>query len=164
MRAASACRARRRARRAWRSRRGLCKPYTLNPEPITGAGGKRLSRKAARKEGRARKAAGDDVARAFKAAQASVDAAELRKAQSATLEALFEALFRVLKHASASGLLALGRPGALQRPESTHLHPSCSIKPSAQQGGAARGAVPRTHARVRVGAAGAGAARCAAKA
>ena len=92
--------------------------------PTTGAGGKRLSRKAARKEGRARKAAGDDVTRAFKEAQASVDAAELRKAQSATLEALFEALFRVLKHASASGLLALGRPGALQRPESAHLHPS----------------------------------------
>ena len=78
-----------------------------------GKDGKRLSRKAARKEGLVRKAAGDDVTRAFKEAQASVDAAELRKAQSATLEALFEALFRVLKHASASGLLALGRPGAL---------------------------------------------------
>lgn len=93
-------------------------------DSATVAGGKRLSRKAARKEGLARKAAGDDVTRAFKEAQASVDAAELRKAQSATLEALFEALFRVLKHASASGLLALGRPGALQGPGSTPLHPS----------------------------------------
>ena len=78
-----------------------------------------MSRKAARKEGLARKAAGDDVTRAFKEAQASVDAAELRKAQSATLEALFEALFRVLKHACASGLLALGRPGALTTPQIT---------------------------------------------
>jgi hypothetical protein len=80
--------------------------------PPRGAGGAaRLSRKAARKEGRARKAAGDDVSRAFKEAQAGVDAAERRAAQSALLEALFEALFRVLKHATASGLLALGRPG-----------------------------------------------------
>ncbi len=77
-----------------------------------GAGGARLSRKAARKEGRARKAAGDDVSRGFKEAQAGVDAAERRAAQSALLEALFEALFRVLKHATASGLLALDRPGA----------------------------------------------------
>ena len=88
-----------------------------------------MSRKAAHKEGKARKAAGDDVSRAFKEAQAGADAEERRRVQSATLEALFEALFRVLKHASSSGLLGLGRPGVHQASliATMHalMHPAC---------------------------------------
>ena len=41
----------------------------------------------------------------------STDRAQRRAVQSETLEALFEIFFRVLKQATASGLLASGRSG-----------------------------------------------------
>lgn len=47
----------------------------------------------------------DDVAAAFKEADAGPDVSATRLAQSAILEALFETFFRVIKHCTASGLV-----------------------------------------------------------
>lgn len=71
------------------------------------------SRKTRKKEKRARKGRGEDeVSAAFKEAQLGADAAQRRKTQSETLEALFEIFFRVLKHCTASGLASPTRTGA----------------------------------------------------
>ncbi|KAK9844945.1 hypothetical protein WJX74_008987 [Apatococcus lobatus] len=54
---------------------------------------------------RRKKGRKDDVAAAFKEADAGPDVSATRMAQSAILEALFETFFRVIKHCTASGLV-----------------------------------------------------------
>ncbi len=49
---------------------------------------------------------------AFRESQATIDAAQKRRMQSETLEALFEIFFRVLKQCTASGYAAAERKGA----------------------------------------------------
>lgn len=71
------------------------------------------SRKTRKKDKRARKGRGEDeVSAAFKEAELSADAAQRRRTQSETLEALFEIFFRALKHCTASGLAAASHAGA----------------------------------------------------
>ncbi|KAK9865833.1 hypothetical protein WJX84_002937, partial [Apatococcus fuscideae] len=60
----------------------------------------------AKRRKKEKKAKKDDVAAAFKEADAGPDVAATRLAQSATLEALFETFFRVVKHCTASGLVS----------------------------------------------------------
>lgn len=70
------------------------------------------SRKTRKKEKRARKGE-DDVSAAFRESQATIDAQQQRRAQSETLEALFEIFFRALKQCTASGYAAPDRKGKL---------------------------------------------------
>ncbi len=72
------------------------------------------SRKMRKKEKRLRKGE-DEVSAAFREARATADAAQQRRAQSETLEALFEIFFRVLKQCTASGYAAADRKGELFR-------------------------------------------------
>lgn len=59
----------------------------------------------AKRRKKEKKAKKDEVAAAFKEADAGPDASATRMAQSAILEALFETFFRVIKHCTASGLV-----------------------------------------------------------
>ena len=68
------------------------------------------SRKTRKKEKRLRKGE-DEVSAAFRESQATIDAAQKRRMQSETLEALFEIFFRVLKQCTASGYAAADRKG-----------------------------------------------------
>ena len=71
------------------------------------------SRKTRKKEKRLRRGE-DEVSAAFRESQATADAAQARRAQSETLEALFEIFFRALKQCTASGYAAAGHKGALR--------------------------------------------------
>ena len=71
------------------------------------------SRKTRKKEKRLRKGE-DEVSAAFRESQATADAAQARRVQSETLEALFEIFFRVLKQCTASGYAAAGHKGGLR--------------------------------------------------
>ena len=71
------------------------------------------SRKTRKKEKRLRKGE-DEVSAAFRESQATADAAAARRAQSETLEALFEIFFRALKQCTASGYAAAGHKGTLR--------------------------------------------------
>ena len=68
------------------------------------------SRKTRKKEKRLRKGE-DEVSAAFRESQATLDAAQKRRMQSETLEALFEVFFRLLKQCTASGYAAAERKG-----------------------------------------------------
>ena len=70
------------------------------------------SRKTRKKDKRLRKGE-DEVSAAFREAQATADTTQQRRAQSETLEALFEIFFRVLKQCTASGYAAADRKGKL---------------------------------------------------
>ena len=70
------------------------------------------SRKTRKKEKRLRKGE-DEVSAAFRESQATIDAAQKRRMQSETLEALFEIFFRVLKQCTASGYAAADRKGEI---------------------------------------------------
>ncbi|KAG2441809.1 hypothetical protein HXX76_003419 [Chlamydomonas incerta] len=78
--------------------------------------GRRKKGKKAEKRDVKRRRKEDDVARAFKEANAGPDTAELAKQQSLMLEALFEAYFRVLKHATSVGLSGPGGANAAAAP------------------------------------------------
>ena len=80
--------------------------------PLVGKGKHKAKRR--KKEKKAKK---DDVAAAFKEADAGPDVAATRLAQSATLEALFEAFFRVVKHCTASGLVSQAGGGMSLAPQ-----------------------------------------------
>ena len=77
------------------------------------------SRKTREKEKRLRRGE-DEVSAAFRESQATTDAAQARRVQSETLEALFEIFFRVLKQCTASGYAAAGHAGG-PRPLSARL-------------------------------------------
>ena len=84
------------------------------------------SRKTRKKEKRLRRGE-DEVSAAFRESQATADAAQARRAQSETLEALFEIFFRALKQCTASGYAAAGhkgRPVSAEHPDHAH----CSVK------------------------------------
>ena len=70
------------------------------------------SRKTRKKEKQLRKGE-DEVSAAFRESQATIDAAQKRRMQSETLEALFEIFFRVLKQCTASGYAAADRKGRI---------------------------------------------------
>lgn len=87
----------------WLGKRGLDEAaLTLARRPDCRVDkGKPLSWKQKRKQ----RKAGDEVDRAFLESQAAADVASWRANQTATLDALFELLFRVLKTCSSSGLI-----------------------------------------------------------
>lgn len=80
------------------------------------------SRKARKREKKLRKGE-DEVSAAFKEAQISADAAQRRRTQSETLEALFEIFFRVLKQCTASSFVSPTYKCAL-----LSLHNNCICK------------------------------------
>ncbi|PSC74530.1 nucleolar complex 3-like protein isoform X2 [Micractinium conductrix] len=89
-------------------------PDVTAPVPAAEPGHKRKKRK---------KAADDDVDRSFLEAQAAADLASRRHNQTATLEALFEMLFRVLKTCCASGLVHQETAAALPRAQFLNKFP-----------------------------------------
>ena len=59
---------------------------------------------------------------AFRESQATIDAAQKRRMQSETLEALFEIFFRVLKQCTVSGYAASDRKGNLPAQQGCRQH------------------------------------------
>lgn len=80
------------------------------PKEEREAGRSKQAKKKAKKAEKARKKA-DEVDAAFKESSAMPDADTRKVNQSRTLEAMFEAFFRVLKQSAASPLLAESRTG-----------------------------------------------------
>lgn len=97
---------------------GLTFPEIASGEDFEAA---KRSKKAKKKKKKGGGKARDEVSRAFLEAQAVSDRDTRREQQSSALEALFEVFFRVLKTATASGLVGGAAEGAPPMPASRFL-------------------------------------------